>query len=118
MCCCYVHKCCCGCITIKTGAYTMAIFDLFLNCVVCMFFGVIIGIYGYNLGTMWLLSIFLLIWGNLLLLCGLNGDGCGFMVATWQVIMFIYIWLQILSLIFILGLIPLILENHPFLISV
>ena len=112
MCCCYVHKCCCGCITIKMGAYTMAIFDLFMNCVICMFFGVIIGIYGYNLSTIWLFSIFLLIWGNLLLLCGLNGDGCGFMIATWQVIMFIYICLQIICLILILGLIPLILDNH------
>ena len=75
----------------------MALIDLFFDCIICMFFGVIIGVYGYNLSTIWLLFIYILIWANLLLLCGLNGDGCGFMIVTWQVIMFIYIWLLIIG---------------------
>ena len=113
MCCCYVNKCCCGCMTTKSGAYAMALIDLFFDCVICMFFGIIIGVYGYNLSTIWLLIIFLLVWANLLLLCGLNGDGCGFMIVSWQVIMFVYIWLLIIGWLFIPFV--LIMNNHQLL---
>ena len=97
--------------SLKSGAYALAIIDLFLDCIICMFFGVIIGVYGYNLSTIWLLSIFLLIWGNLLLLCGLHGDGCGFMIVTWQVIMLVYILLLLLLCYIVIPFFVLLLNN-------
>ena len=101
MCCCYVKKCCCGCITIRSGVYFMAIIDLFANCIVCMLVGVMIGVYGYRTIPGFLSGlVFLVLLANLLLICGL-GVSCNILVALWQIMMFIYILLLIVGWILI-----------------
>ena len=100
---------------IRSGAYAMAIIDLFANCVICMLVGVMIGMYGYQtICGVFSGLIFLIILANLLLLCGLSGS-CGVLIAAWQILMFLYILLLLIGWI----LIPFIfvIDYQPFIIN-